>query len=348
MDIKKLLKTVIERKASDLHLSPGNPPILRVERQLRRVGEGGLSEEEVKDLVFSLLSPEQKEELSVNKELDFSTQTQEARFRVNAFFERGKLTAAFRAIPLEVPSIDELNLPEVLHDFVKLPQGFVLVTGPAGQGKSTTIASVVEEINQTRSVHVITIEDPIEYVFQNKKALIAQREMGLDTLSWARALRSAVREDPDVVFIGEMRDLETISSAVTIAETGHLVFATLHTNSAAQTIDRIIDVFPEAQQAQVRTQLGSTLEGIVCERLLPKIGGGLVPACEILLASPAVRNTIRVGKTHQIPNIIATSKELGMQSLEWDLARLVREGKVEREVAEMRTVRPEELARLLR
>lgn len=348
--LRNLLQTVVREGASDLHITVGAPPTLRVAGELVPVaGASFLSPEEVKHLVFSLVNEEQKEQLIVNKELDFSFALgDEARFRVNAYHERGNLAAALRRISLEVPRIEELHLPGILHDFCQLPQGFVLVTGPAGQGKSTTLAAMIDEIARTRAVHIITIEDPIEYIFSHKKALVEQREMHLDTHSWDIALRSALREDPDVVFIGEMRDYETISSAVTIAETGHLVFATLHTNSAAQTIDRIVDVFPEEQQKQVQTQLATTLEAVVSQRLLPAIGGGLIPACEILLSTPAVKNVIREGKAHQIDNIIATSLEQGMVTLERDLARLVKEGKVELDVARRYTLKPEEFERLVR
>jgi len=345
-----LLKEVINEHASDLHITAGAPPVLRIAGELVPVaGAGALSSDEVKDLVLSLVTEEQKESLIVNKEIDFSFSFEgRARFRVNAYHERGNLAAALRLIPIKVPRIEDLNLPDLLYDLCQLPQGFVLVTGPAGQGKSTTIAAMIDEIARKRAVHVVTIEDPIEYIFSHQKALVQQREINLDTLSWNVALRSALREDPDVVFIGEMRDYETISSAVTIAETGHLVFATLHTNSASQSVNRIVDVFPEEQQHQVQTQLASTLEAIISQRLLPAIGGGVVPACEILLATPAVRNVIREGKTHQIDNIIATSLEQGMTSLERDLARLVREGKVELDVARRHTMKPEEFERLVR
>jgi len=237
-------------------------------------------------------------------------------------------------------------LPEICHQFTKLRQGFILVTGPTGHGKSTTLASILEEINQTRAVHIVTIEDPIEYVFSSQKSIISQREMRGDTHSWEIALRSCLREDPNVVMIGEMRDYETIASALTIAETGHLVFATLHTNSAAQTMDRIVDVFPEHQQAQVRMQFSLTLEAILSQRLLPSLDGGRIPACEILVSTPAVRTAIREGKTHLVDNIIQTSVELGMKTMEMDLLRLVKAGKINLEVAQAFALRPEELARL--
>lgn len=350
MTIQDLLQKTIDAKASDLHLTAGSPPVLRIAGDLSSVsGAESLDAKQVKDLIFSFLSEEQQERLSRERELDFSFAFGDAaRFRVNAFHQRGNLSASLRLIPFRIPTIEELNLPQILYDFCKLPQGFVLITGPAGQGKSTTLAAMINEINETREVHVITIEDPIEYVFENKKALIEQREMYLDTLSWNVALRSALREDPDVVLVGEMRDFETIAAAITIAETGHLVFATLHTNSSAQTVDRMVDVFPENQQQQVRTQLAASLEGIISQRLIPAIGGGRLPACEVLLATPGVRAVIREGKTHQIDNIITTSSDLGMVSLNRSLADLVRKGKVSLDVAKMRTLNPEGLLRMVR
>jgi len=350
MKIEELLEITVSQKASDLHLLVSLPPVLRINGELFPIsGKESLSEEKVRELIFSLLTEEQKEILLVNKELDFSFDySQKGRFRVNAYHQKGTLAAAFRLLPLTIPKIDEINLPEICHQFVGLKQGFILVTGPTGHGKSTTLAAIIEEINQTRPVHIITIEDPIEYVFFPKKAIISQRELRADTHSWQIALRSCLREDSDVVMIGEMRDYETISSAVTIAETGHLVFATLHTNSAAQTIDRIIDVFPENQQEQIKMQLSNTLEAILSQRLLPSLEGGRIPAFEILLATPAVRTAVREGSTHLIDNIIQTSVELGMKTLEMDLARLVKQGKISLETAKMYTQRPEELMRLIK
>ncbi len=350
MKIEELLEITINQKASDLHLIAGLPPILRINGALTPiVGKERLNEEEVKTLVLSLLNEEQKEIFLVNKEIDFSFPYQEqGRFRVNAYHQKGTVAASLRLLPLTIPKIDELNLPEICHQFVTLKQGFILVTGPTGHGKSTTLAAIIEEINQTRPVHILTIEDPIEYVFQPKQGIISQREVRSDTHSWQIALRSCLREDPDVVMVGEMRDYETIASALTIAETGHLVFATLHTNSAAQTIDRIVDVFPEYQQEQVKMQLSNTLEAILSQRLLPSLEGGRIPAIEILVATPAVRTSIREGKTHLIDNIIQTSSELGMKTLEMDLARLVKQGKISLEIAKAYALRPEELIRLIK
>lgn len=348
MSIQEYLEIVVKKEASDLHLVVGSPPVIRIDGQLLPIASAALTSDDTENLVFELLSPEQKEMLSVNKEIDFSFALGEvARFRVNAYYQKGYLSAALRLIPAYIKTIEELNLPRICHSFAKLRQGFILVTGPTGHGKSTTIASIINEINQTRPVHVLTIEDPIEYVYPKGKALVSQREMHLDTHSWEIALRSALREDPDVVLVGEMRDFETIASAITVAETGHLVFATLHTNSASQSIDRIIDVFPETQQAQVRLQLAATMAGIVSMRLVPAIGGGRLPVSEILLSSPAVQTAIREGKTHQIDNIIQTSGAMGMILMDASLAYLVKAGRLSLETARAYSIRPEELERLV-
>lgn len=349
MDIKTLIEFTVNRKASDLHLLVGRPPMIRVNGQLSPVlGQEVISPEIAEQLVFSLLSVEQKEILLVNKEVDFSFEAQGlGRFRVNAYSQKGSYAAALRLINNKIPTIDELGLPPICHQVTKLKQGFVLITGPTGHGKSTTLAAILEEINNTRPVHIVTIEDPVEYILDQKQALISQREMKSDTHSWEIALRSCLREDPDVVMVGEMRDFETIAAALTIAETGHLVLATLHTNSAAQTIDRVVDVFPENQQAQVRMQLSFTLEMILSQRLVPAINGGRVPASEILLNTSAVKNVIREAKTHMIDNMIQTSTALGMMTLEMDLARLVKSGQISMEVARGFAIRPEELAKLV-
>ena len=348
MSIQEYLEIVVKKEASDLHLVTGMPPMVRIDGQLLPATGSFLTPEDTESLVFELLSPEQKEMLLVNRELDFSFALGEvARFRVNAYFQKGYLAAALRLIPSYIKTIEELNLPKILHNFVRLRQGFILVTGPTGHGKSTTLASVINEINQTRAVHIVTIEDPIEYVYPKGKSLISQREMHLDTHSWEISLRSALREDPDVVLVGEMRDYETIASAITIAETGHLVFATLHTNSAAQSVDRIIDVFPQNQQTQVRLQLAETIAAIVSMRLVPAIGGGRLPAVEILLTSGAVQTSIREAKSHMIDNIIQTSGEAGMILIDASLAYLVRSGRVTLDVAKSYCVRPEELDRLV-
>jgi twitching motility protein PilT len=347
--IQELLEEVIKRDASDLHLTYGAYPTIRIDGSLVPIeGLAPLNEEQITTLIHSILTEDQKEILAANRELDFSFALGEvARFRVNAYYQKGYLAAALRYIPIQIRTLSELNLPSVLGNFTRLPQGFVLVTGPTGEGKSTTIASMISDINETLAEHILTIEDPIEYVFPHRRCLISQRELHLDTHSWDIALRSALREDPDVVFVGEMRDYETISAALTIAETGHLVFSTLHTNSAAATINRIIDVFPEHQQAQVRTQLAMTLQGVISQRLIPAIGGGRFPASEVLIVNSAVQNLIREGKIHQIDNQILTSQDLGMVALEHSLYNLVKAGKITREQALSHTLRPDELARLL-
>lgn len=350
MDIKQLLQSVIDAKASDLHLVTGIPPTLRVDGELLPVPSVGvLTPDAINELLRQVLSSEQVERLNVNKELDFSLGfSEKGRFRVNAYTQKGSLAAAFRLIPLTVPSIESLGLPKILHSFTNLRQGFVLVTGPTGHGKSTTLAAMIQEINQTRPVHIVTIEDPVEFVFNPVKSIISQREMRSDTHSWEIALRSVLREDPDVVFIGEMRDYETIAAALTVAETGHLVFATLHTNNAAQSIDRIVDVFPEEQQQQVRLQLSNVIEAVFSQRLIQGYNRGRVVAYEVMLGSTAIRTAIRDGKTHQIGSIIETSYEAGMSTLERSLAELVKKGTVTLEVAESWSLRPEELTRLVR
>jgi twitching motility protein PilT len=302
-----------------------------------------------KGILTEILTSEQFERLSVNKEIDFSLAfSEKARFRVNAYSQKGNFGIAFRTVPLEIPTIDELRLPAILHNFTKLKQGFILVTGPTGHGKSTTLASMLNEINSTRSEHIVTVEDPIEFVIKPLKSIISQREMGSDTHSWQIALRSVLREDPNIVMVGEMRDFETISHAITIAETGHLVFATLHTNSASQTIDRIVDVFPDEQQGQIKMQLSNVLEAVFSMRLLPSTAGGRVVAYEVMLGSSAVKTAIREGKTHQIDNIIQTSHELGMSTLEMSLAQLTRDGTITFENAQSYSLRPEELVRLIK
>lgn len=305
--------------------------------------------EDIEKFAKEILNAEQFQRLTVNKELDFSLPfSEKARFRVNAYTQKGTLAIAFRTIPLTIPSIDDLGLPKILHSFTNLRQGFILITGPTGQGKSTTLASILNEININRAEHIITIEDPIEFVFKPENSIISQREMGTDTHSWQIALRSALREDPDVVLVGEMRDYETIASALTVAETGHLVFATLHTNSAAQTIDRIVDVFPDEQQKQVRLQLSNVIEAIFSMRLVPGVDGERVVVHEVMLGTSAIKTSIRDGKTHQIDNIIQTSTEMGMNTIEMSLANRVREGSINLETAQAYSLRPEELMRLVR
>lgn len=349
MNMQELFAEAARVNASDIHIVVGYPPMLRVSGKLQIVtGQAKLTESQVSELVLSVCSAEQKELFLTNKEIDFSYVPATGRFRVNLYHQRGSEAGAFRYIPDKIRSIEELGLPEVLHDFVKLRQGLILVTGPTGQGKSTTLAAMIDRINQTKASHIVTIEDPVEYVYPAAMSVVSQREMHGDTHSWNIALRSVLREDPDIVLIGEMRDYETIAAAITIAETGHLVLATLHTNSAAQTIDRIIDVFPEHQQAQVRLQLSNVIEGIVSQRLVPAIQGGLVAVCEVMTATPAVRAVVREGKTHQLDNIIQTSAEYSMMTLEAALAKAVNDGKISVEVATAYALRPEDIGRLLK
>ena len=346
--LKKLLEITIKERASDLHLSVDYPPVLRIADQLiPLLKEKKLSSEDSQSLAFCLMTDDQRQRFLREKEIDFSYNFEgKARFRINIFFQKGYISSALRLIPFKIRTIEELNLPPILHLFARANQGFVLICGPSSQGKSTTLATLIDEINHTRAEHVITIEDPIEYVFHHQKAIVSQREIRADTHSWQIALRSCLREDPDVVMIGEMRDYETIAAALTIAETGHLVFATLHTNSASQTIDRIIDVFPANQQAQIKTQLASVLEAVLSQRLLPSLSGGRIPAVEILVNTPAVANAVREGKIQMLETILQTSSELGTKTLEMDLAQLVKKGKVSLETARAFALKPEELMRL--
>jgi twitching motility protein PilT len=348
--IEVLLEEVIKKKASDLHLQVGLPPMLRVDGALVPVsGADVLNEEGVEALVFAVLDDDQKQILLKDKEFDFSFAFGDlGRFRVNAFHERGNIAAAMRLIPNEILSIEQLGLPPIVAKFADYPRGLVLVTGPTGSGKSTSLAALINKINQERATHIITIEDPIEFTHKSAKSVIVQREVHYDTYSFSGALRSALRQDPDVVLIGEMRDLETIASAITIAETGHLVFATLHTNSAAQSIDRMIDVFPPHQQPQIRSQLSNILMAICSQRLIPTIGGGRVAAAEILVATPAVRNIIREGKTHQLEAVIQTGADHGMQSMDKTLVNLIHAGTITYDEARNFAVDIEELDRLMR
>jgi len=349
-DFADLLKEVVARNASDLHLSVGAHPVLRIRGRLMSLNEYPvLSSTMTREIVYSILSNDQRQKLETDWQIDFAYSVPGyGRFRVNAYYQRGSVGAAFRLIPFGLASIDELGLPPVIHEFARKPRGFILVTGPTGSGKSTTLAAIIDEINETREEHILTIEDPIEFLHSHKRCLVNQRELGSDAQSFAAALRAALRQDPDVILVGEMRDLETISTALTAAETGHLVFATLHTQDTAQTVDRIIDVFPPHQQGQVRAQLSVALQGIVTQQLLPTAdGSGRVVACEVLVPTPAVRNLIREGKTHQIYSVLQTSSNVGMQTMDAALAKLVREGKITRATAEARSTNPEELRRLL-
>ncbi len=350
MTIQQLLDLTISKNASDLHMVAGYPPQLRINGELMPVnGEELLTSSQIDSLITSLINKAQMDAYKSDMELDFSFDFEgKARFRSNLYHQKGLPAAAFRLLPNIIPTLSELGLPSVINKLSTLRQGFILVTGPTGHGKSTTLASIINAINLSRAAHILTVEDPIEYVYPRAKALVSQREILTDTKNWDAALRSALREDPDVVLIGEMRDLETISSAITIAETGHLVLATLHTNSAAQSIDRMIDVFPENQQPQIRLQLASVLEAIISQRLVPTITPGRVAVTEILFATPAARNMIREAKSYLIDNLIQTSAELGMMTLENSLAEHVKSGKISSDVALKFAIRPDLLMKLLR
>ncbi|MBI4120585.1 MAG: PilT/PilU family type 4a pilus ATPase [Parcubacteria group bacterium] len=348
-EVQELLALAAEHGASDLHIAPGREPTLRVDGELISLAQQPMiTPEKSAGLCMALMSQEQQAEFIKNKEIDFAFSFRDAvRFRVNVYFQKSFISAALRLIPYKIKTLEDLRLPAVLREFTRPSQGFVLVTGPTGHGKSTTLAALIDEINHKRTDHIVTVEDPIEYIFTPDKAMIEQREVGSDTLSFHKALRSIFRQDADVVMLGEMRDHETISTAVTAAETGHLVFATLHTNSAAQTISRIIDSFPSGQQGQIRLQLAAALLGIVSQRLVPKVDGGLVPAVEVLIANYAVRNLIRENKIHQIDMVIETSTDKGMISLNKSLSELVRQGQISLENAQIYSLNPSELADML-
>jgi len=334
--LEELLETAAKHNASDIHLSVGRYPTLRIDDRLIALAKYPvITAENAEGLIDVLLKPEQKEILVTKREIDFSYNYQDKiRFRVNVFHQRGYLSAALRLFSPKIRTIAELNLPSILESFARVEQGFFIVAGPSGQGKTTTLAALIDLINHTQTKHIITIEDPIEYMFDQDKCIIDQREIGSDTLNFRKALRSALRQDPDVVMVGEMRDLETISTAITAAETGHLVFGTLHTNSASQTIDRIIDSFPTGAKNQVRTQLASVLLGVFSQRLIPRSGGGRIPAYELMIANTAVRNLIREDKIFQLDLVIETSGEQNMISLNRSLADLVHRGLISMEDAE--------------
>ncbi|MFA6982200.1 MAG: PilT/PilU family type 4a pilus ATPase [Patescibacteria group bacterium] len=349
-NVTGILERVVSMNASDLHLTVGTPPVVRVNRLLSPLSDmSPLLTEDVDLFLSQVLDADQKDIFDVNRELDFSVGLgNKARFRVNAFYQKGYPSVSLRLIPMMVPSLDTLGLPPVISSLCELRQGLVLVVGPTGHGKSTTLAAMLDRINQTRAEHIVTIEDPIEYIFTNKKSLIEQREMHTDTSSWDLALRAVLRQDPDIVMIGEMRDHETMQAALNIAETGHLVLATLHTNSASQTVERIISSFPEERQNEVRLQLAQIIEVVLSLRLMPSKQGKVVPSVEIMLASEAVKNLIREGKTQHLDNIISTSGNLGMVSLERSLAQLVIEDIVSEEEAIKYALKPEEFRRLLK
>jgi twitching motility protein PilT len=350
LDFAQLLIDVLERRASDLHITAGSHPKIRVRGRLTSLEDYPvLDPTDTREVIYGILTNDQRQRLETDWQIDFAYAIPGvARFRVNAYLQRSALSAAFRLIPSTIVPIDDLGLPPVVHEFCKKPRGLVLVTGPTGSGKSTSLASMIDEINESREEHILTIEDPIEFLHSHKKCMVNQRELGSDALGFGQALKGALRQDPDVILVGEMRDLETISTALTAAETGHLVFATLHTQSAPQTIDRIIDVFPSHQQDQVRVQLSVALQGVMTQTLIPTADGAArVVACETLVPTPAVRNLIREGKTHQILSAMQTGGGTGMQTLDTALSALVRAGKITQRAAESRSSTPDELKRLM-
>lgn len=349
MTIFDMLQLLVDQQGSDLHLIVGVPPTIRVHGELSSIpGTPILNSEQAQMLIEPLMTAEQQEFVRLNKELDFGYQFgEQGRFRINVYHTKGMIAASLRLIPSRISSLEELQMPPILHDFAKFKQGLVLVTGPTGEGKSTTLAAIVDEINATRGEHILTIEDPIEFVFKPKLSIISQREIHHDTQDWTMALRSSLREDPDVVLVGELRDYETIAAAITVAETGHLVFGTLHTSSAAQTIDRIIDVFPGHQQDQIRQQLSMTIKAVVSQRLIPTVQAGRAAAVEIMIANGAVRNLIREAKTHQLDSVIQTGSVDGMVLMENSLVGMVERGLVSMEKAREFAFRPEEFDRLV-
>ncbi|MBA2504320.1 MAG: type IV pilus twitching motility protein PilT [Thermoleophilaceae bacterium] len=350
MDFADVLIKTIDLNASDLHLTAGSPPMVRERGRLHALeGYEPLTSQETRETVYSILTNDQRKKLETHWQIDFSYSIPgKARFRVNCYFQRAAISAAFRLIPQDIPDLQSLELPPILEEFTKKPRGFVLVTGPTGSGKSTTLAAMIDRINRERHEHILTIEDPIEFLHQHRNCIVNQRELGADAETFALALKAALRQDPDVILVGEMRDLDTISTALTAAETGHLVFATLHTQDTAQTVDRIVDVFPPEQQHQVRVQLSVALQGIVTQQLLPTSDGqGRIVATEVLVPTPAIRNLIREGKTHQIYSALQTGGSHGMQTMDAALVDLVRKNKITREFAEQRSSSPEELRRLM-
>ncbi|MDK2949288.1 MAG: twitching motility protein PilT [Patescibacteria group bacterium] len=349
IQLKQLLDATIKNNASDLHFSEGHFPAMRISRDLVFLDKvKKLSAEDSKGLAFALMSEKQTEEFLKEKEIDFSYSFEgRARFRVNVFFQMEKVSASLRLIPETIKSIEELNLPIGIRKFLDYSHGLILVVGPSSHGKSSTLAAIIDEINGSKPYHIITIEDPVEYVFKKKKSIISQRELHTDTKSFARALKSSLREDPNVIMVGEMRDPETIAAAITAAETGHLVFATLHTNSAAQTIHRIVDSFQGAQQSQIRAQIASSLVGIISQRLIPASSGGVVPVCEMLFNNSAISNLIRDNKVYEIPLVIDTSFDVGMVSLDRSLAELVRKGKISIDNAIKFSNNPRELKKII-
>jgi twitching motility protein PilT len=350
VDFAEIVMTMVKRGASDLHFTPGSPPMLREKGRMRAIdNHAPLTPNQTRGLVYGLLSDDRRQQFEEHLQLDFAYSVPNvARFRVNCYMQRGAVAAAMRLVPSEIKSIEQLGLPKVIHSFSSKPRGLVLVTGPTGSGKSTSLAAVIDEINRTRHEHILTIEDPIEFLHPHKNCIVNQREIGADAETFALGLRAALRQDPDVILVGEMRDLETISTALTAAETGHLVFGTLHTQDTSSTVDRVIDVFPPAQQEQVRVQLSMSLQGIITQQLLPRSDGtGRCCACEVLIPTPALRNLIREGKTHQIYSVLQTGGRYGMQTMDAAMVELIRMGVLERDLAEQRSSSPGELRRLL-
>ena len=337
MMIAEIFKKAVSKGASDVHLIAGKPPVFRIDGELGLIaGLETLNSKDIEELIDSILEDEQKERLFEKKELDASFETPDkTRFRINCHFEKGKLGMVARIIPAQIPTMEDLLMPEIVYDLTRKKQGLVLLTGPTGCGKSTSLAAMINLINKERSAHIVTLEDPIEFVFDSDKSIIKQRQVGSDTLSFEEGLRHVLRQDPNVIMVGEMRDLETISATLTLAETGHLVFATLHTNNAAQTVDRIIDVFPPYQQDQIRTQLSMVLSGVISQQLIPAKEGGRISAREIMIKSPAISNLVRENKIPQIKSIIQTSAGDLMRTMDQDLDNLYKQGLIDREVANM-------------
>ncbi len=345
MHINDLFKIAVQKKASDLHLMVGIPPTIRIDGNLMSIEEMAiLAPTNIQELIFGILSKEQKERFVKEKDFDFTYEIKGlARFRINLYWEKGNVALSARVVPPLLPTMEDILMPKAAYDFTELNDGFVLVTGPTGCGKSTSLAAMINLINRKRTCHIVTLEDPIEFLYPSIKSIISQRELGTDMTSFAQGLKHILRQDPNVILIGEMRDLETIATAITVAETGHLVFATLHTQNASQTIDRIIDVFPPYQQPQIRLQLSITLKGILSQQLLPKIGGGRIAAREILVSNSAIANLIRENKIPQIRTVIQTSAKEGMVTMDQDLKRLYLEGFINKEEAMVRMVDPQEL-----